>query len=486
MKKRELADSAVYRWRYWLGYMALIVLFCAAITAASLYAPGGVSEAEIEALSTTNAISPTNLGSFAQTNLPFHLLQRGLFSVFGVTVYTIKLPSLILSFIAAVAVFFLLRRWFKPNVTILSLVIMTVTGQLIFFAQSFTPHILYITYAALILLFASLIVQRAKGSALWRLLLATTVGLSLFTPYFWYIHLTLLLVALIHPHTRYALLAKRNRFKWLPAIVVLALTSAPAIFLAATHHDLLKSLVGIHSLSWALVDNLRLLLYHYLWVKPTVIGGQIAPVLDFSALFLIVLGLFKTIQHHHTARSYMIGVWLLLSLPLLVLQPSMTSIIILPLFILLAVGVEALLNQWYSLFPRNPYARITGLLMLMALIGVMVLSGLDRFTNGYRHFSGAVHEFSTDLPLLQKAIAGRQNVVLVANPHEAPLYETVARYSKYKLTVNQPAAEGATLVITRAEQMAHPNTDGWTLERIVTNSHTERADRFYLYKSAKK
>ena len=164
----------------------------------------------------------------------------------------------------------------------------------------------------------------------------------------------------------------------------------------------------------------------------------------------------------------------------------MTSIIILPLFILLAVGVEALLNQWYSLFPRNPYARITGLLMLMALIGVMVLSGLDRFTNGYRHFSGAVHEFSTDLPLLQKAIAGRQNVVLVANPHEAPLYETVARYSKHKLAVNQPAAEGTTLVITRAEQMAQPNTDGWTLKRIVTNSHAERADRFYLYKLAKK
>ena len=178
MKKHKLADSAVYRWRYWLGYLALIVLFCAAITAASLYAPGGVTEAEIEALDTTNAISPSHLGSFAQTNLPFHLLQRGLFDLFGVTIYTIKLPSLILSFIAAVAVFFLLRRWFKPNVTILSLVIMTVTGQLIFFAQSFTPHILYITYAALILLFASQIGQRAKGSALWRLLLAATVGLS--------------------------------------------------------------------------------------------------------------------------------------------------------------------------------------------------------------------------------------------------------------------------------------------------------------------
>ena len=99
MKKRKLADSAVYRWRYWLGYMALIVLFCAAITAASLYAPGGVTEAEIEALGTTNAISPTNLDSFAQANLPFPLLQRGLFDLFGVTIYTIKLPSLILSFI---------------------------------------------------------------------------------------------------------------------------------------------------------------------------------------------------------------------------------------------------------------------------------------------------------------------------------------------------------------------------------------------------
>jgi hypothetical protein len=100
------------------------------------------------------------------------------------------------------------------------MLIMVATGQLIFLSQSFTPGILYVLYTTLILLFASLVVQRAKYQQLWKISLGITLGLSMFTPYFWYINLGLLAVALIHPHPRHFLIGRRYRKSWIPAIIV--------------------------------------------------------------------------------------------------------------------------------------------------------------------------------------------------------------------------------------------------------------------------
>jgi 4-amino-4-deoxy-L-arabinose transferase-like glycosyltransferase len=162
----------------------------------------------------TNQVSLFKPATYAVTNLPFHLLQSLSFLLLGATIFSVKLPAIILSIAVAISLFFLLRRWFRPNVAILSMLIMVATGQLIFLSQSFTPGILYVLYTTLILLFASLVVQRAKYQQLWKISLGITLGLSMFTPYFWYINLGLLAVALIHPHPRHFLISRRYRKSW--------------------------------------------------------------------------------------------------------------------------------------------------------------------------------------------------------------------------------------------------------------------------------
>ncbi|MDO4773961.1 MAG: glycosyltransferase family 39 protein [Candidatus Saccharibacteria bacterium] len=482
MKKFTLPDSFLYRWRYQLGYGALILLFVAAITAASFYAPGGLSQAEIDAISVTNRLNFNDISSLAQPNLPFHLLQKAAFAVFGVSVFTIKLPSLLLAIITAFAMFFLLRRWFKPGIAILALIIMTMTGQLIFIAQHFSADIIYITHTALILLFGSLLIQRSKRHHFWHSSLALTVAFSLYTPYFWYINLGLLTVAVLHPHTRHSLFGRKQRLQWLPALGLFSLAVAPLVYLCLMNSSFLQQLIGIASLQWDILHNASILAHAFIWPFPVVIGSTITPLVDIAVLALVIFGLFSVIRQHYTARSYMIAAWLLFSLPLLLLQPTLTSIIAVPLFILLAVGLESLLREWYSLFPKNPYARGTGLILIVSLIGVMVLSGADRYINGYRYMPDAVNAHSLDLQLIANTLDAHQLTTIIASETERPIYDALAARRK-NVTVTTDTINTTPLVITNAARGAGvtPPKDA-TLERIIVNARTTDADRFYYYK----
>lgn len=488
-----MTDMLLYRLRYFLGYSSLIILFTVAITAASLYVPGGLSQPEINTLHITNSLHLSDIGSLAVPNLPLHALQKFIFSYFGVSVYTAKLPALIFAFITAVAIFLLLRRWFKPNVTIISLIIMVMTGQIIYIAQSASPQILYLMYTSLILLFATLIVQRVKAPSLWRICLAISIALSLYTPYFWYINLGLGFVAFIHPHIRYFIFGRRYRLKWSLIAVVFAILITPLIYFCLINPHLLTSLLGFTSLQWTITSNLKALAYTYFWFAPTIINGQVMPIMDVAALILVLYGIFETIKNHHTARSYMLAVWLILALPLLVLRPTLFGIMLIPLFILLAVGVEALMRSWYSLFPKNPYARAAGLILVVALVSIMTLSGADRYINSYRYIPAAVNEFNTDLPLLRQQLQKTDLTVIVSSA-EAPIYQAAAAHpmaADKQLTVltrqpeqSKPDTIYAVSAAARSKGLAQPHNA--TLLSILTNDRQDSADRFYLYKSPAK
>ena len=161
---QKAINSFIYKWRYAIGYTVLVIIFAIAIALAGLYAPGGLTQSEINTLAITNSLSKDSVNL---VNIPFHGLQLLVLKLLGVSVLTIKIPAMIFAIASIVAIFFLLKRWFKSNITILSMLIMATTSQLIFLAQSATPQILYVLYSAIIILFSSLILQKAQKPLLW-------------------------------------------------------------------------------------------------------------------------------------------------------------------------------------------------------------------------------------------------------------------------------------------------------------------------------
>ena len=485
MKKRFITDLFLYKWRYVIGYSLLVILYFIGIVTAALYAPGGLSQSEIDTIAVTNSIH-FDLNGLSIANLPFHLLQLLFFKLFGVSLITIKAPTILLSIITGLALFFLLRRWFKPNVSVLSMIIMVATSQFLFIGQNATVEILYITYTTLTLLFATLVIQHAKFSQLWRIALALTVIFSLFTPYFWYINLGLLAIAIAHPHPRHFIFSRKYHVQWLPATCVAVVFVAMIAYLCIKSPQLLQDLLDINSLNFNLLENLRAIFYLYFNINPYIVNGHITPVMDFSVIFLIIFGLLKTLQNFYLARSFMVWSWLLLTLPLIIFQPQLSALLIIPCFILLAIGIESLLSEWYGLFPRNPYARITGLVLISSLVLVLTVGGLTKYVNSYRNYPIAVNEFSQDLMVFTKEVAGNNDrIAILVDSKEQPLYQALAQHSLPQLTVKtiySPEEKTSPIYVSLAAKSALPKNHKMQLTKIVVNDRSQNSDRFYLYK----
>ena len=107
---RKPADYTLYKYRYILSYFCIAVLLVAVLWIGVLYTPGGLREQEIKSVSQASMLSRQTLEPSMVVNLPYYLLQRLSIFVFGVSEFSIKLPSIALGTLTMLGIFMLIRR----------------------------------------------------------------------------------------------------------------------------------------------------------------------------------------------------------------------------------------------------------------------------------------------------------------------------------------------------------------------------------------
>jgi hypothetical protein len=464
----------IYRFRYYLGYGIVGLLLIGLLLFAGVYTPGGLSTQEMAAVVKSSSIDMSSVTGFAVTNLPFHLLQLASINLFGVSEFSIKLPSLILAFISAIGLILLLRRWFKPRIAILASIIAITTGQFLFIAQNGAPDILYVLWSVLLLLLGTLIAKKVKWLTLWKVLFFIVAALSLYTPLSIYALVALGIATILHPHLRY-IVRQLSKPRLIAAFIVGLIIALPLIIGVIKTPALGITILGIPA-HWPNIGyNVMLLSQQYLGFAAQSSTGLMTPVFGLGSMLIIGFGIIKLIRTRDSTQSYLIIIWLICLVPVLVISPGFTSVTFLPLVLLLTTGVDSLLGYWYRLFPFNPYARLTGLVPLVVLIGVLVFSGLERYVYGYHYDPYSVSNFSQDLSLLPKSTKN-----LVVGTDELAFYQVVASH-RQGLYVSTTSSE-STFTQTHTVHIGGINYPGFTIERIITSSAGSNADRFYIYK----
>lgn len=463
----KLTRTPLYRWRYQIGYTAFVLVLAGVLLGAGFVIPGSLSPSELSSLITTANTNLEALLSASPINLPYHLLQHVTLSLFSVTILGIKLPSLLLGLLAAVALIFLLRRWYASSIAILSTIIMITTGQFIFLAQQGSPGILYIFWPAVILLFATLSASQAKLRYLWLVLGFAAAALSLYTPLSVYILLALFSAILLHPHLRFLLQKIPTNFVIVAALLA-SLILAPLVWMVIQDPSYGLVLLGIPDSVPDLIVNVKDLLMQYFGFAAVSSSSLLLPLFSLSSMMIIIYGIWLIRRKLSTVQGYIIVSWTLLLLVPLVLNPSHTSIMFIPMTLLFANGLQGLLSRWYSIFPFNPYARVAGLISLTLLISIMVLFGLERYSYSYRYAPTVVQNFSRDVLIIPKT-----NTLLVTSD-ELLLYKSVERYRPDLNVTQKPPLEGDFATTAKARRDRTPSS-------IVVSPSAEDAVRFYLY-----
>lgn len=484
---KHITDFLLYRWRYIVGYAVIGVATTALLIVAGLLIPGGLSEIEMESVVRSGALSFDTFTPDMIVNLPYQLLQRMSIDLLGVNHFSIKLPSLILGALSILGMIILLRAWFRRNVAIITTVLVITTGQFLFLAQSGSPNIVYIFWSVWLLAAALMVSRHAKPRILWKVIVFATAALSLYTPLSIYILLALISAAALHPHLRY-ITRRLHKGKVSVALLVALILVAPLNYAIIKDPSIGLTLLGIPEQWPNLWQNaVQLLSQYFNFASPSNAMNLLLPVYGLGSVILLALGIFHLATTKYTARSYIISAWVILLIPILIINPRFTSITFVPALLLMAMGIYTLLRSWYQLFPRNPYARIAGLIPLAILIGGMVLSGMNRYVNTYLYDPRLAGNFSTDLRLVNKLLESEQGkIMLIVSEKETPFYTVVATHNKNVLLTPPGTASADMMVVSRAglpSLMSHKPAVEPT--QIITNSRSSEADRFYIYKSPK-
>ncbi len=468
----KISKAFIYRWRYQIGYAVLAIGLISALIFAGLYLPGGISNQETQSVIKSSSINLGNFWTLDAVNLPYHLLQKASMALFGVSILSIKLPSIILAFLSVIGLTLLLKNWFKPSVGILASLIAITTGQFLFIAQNGTPDILYLFWSVWMILVASLIpLQNKLFRNIFIVVFFVAAAMSLYTPLSIYVILVITGAIVLHPHLRY-LIKQLSRVEMIIGFVIVLLLVSPLIVSIIKTPSLGLTMLGIPTVWPNIWINLASLSNQYFgFANP---GGTtiITPFFELGSMLLIALGVYYVFKTKATAKSYVVILWTLCLIPIVILNPAYTNITFLPLVILLGSGLSGLLSSWYGLFPRNPYARIGGLIPIVILVTVLVLSGINRYVYGYLYDPDIVPNFSKDIQLIPK---DTKNIVV--SESELPFYNVMSKYNK-KLVISTSPLGNSFLVTHNAKR----DFSGYTLSKIITSSLSDKSDRFYLYK----
>ena len=215
------------------------------------------------------------------------------------------------------------------------------------------------------------------------------------------------------------------------------------------------------------------------------------PLYTISTVILIGIGIYKFLTVKYTARSYTVLILMAFMVPLILLNPDHILDLYPLALLMIAMGIATLIINWYKLFPRNPYARIVGLVPLSIFVIGMIFSGLTRYINTYLYDPNVLSNYSSDLRLVDTTVASLKsntsNLRLIVTNDEFPFYELVAHYdSRFSVSKHYDNLPAYVIMSHDAYRAAPKIESTIELQQIVTNDRTSNSDRLYVYKTTTK
>ena len=205
MKKLIISKLFLYRHRFQIGFILLGLAYLGLLFGLPLLSPGGLSEGEMISATESYALDFTSIFKGDVVDLPYHALQKLSIMFFGLNVYAVKLPSIIIGVFLGLLLILLLNRWFKTNVALMASILAVLSGSFLYLAGSGTPLIMLVFWPTLLLWLGSKIQGVTKPKPFYCFIFAFALLAAIFTPHIIYLAGFIVIFAMIHPHLRFTI-----------------------------------------------------------------------------------------------------------------------------------------------------------------------------------------------------------------------------------------------------------------------------------------
>lgn len=292
----------------------------------------------------------------------------------------IRSISIIIFGVSAVALYRILKRWHSDRIALFATAMYATNATVLTIGRLGTPLVMLFCWSFVVALVLWLLHGKSRHTAPVTLLILST--LLLYIPggiYF------LLLFAATYINKIRAALKLVRRKSFYVAIGVSLILLAPLVVAVARNTEILRQwlllpdTINLSSILTNILDVPSAFIYRAPPEALFTIGRL--PILDVASGGLFLIGLYAYQRYVKLERTRFMIITTAIAIVLGALGQTIAAIVIvLPYaFIVIAAGLSYLLDQWYSVFPKNPIARTFGFLLLTLLICFSVYYQLYRF-----------------------------------------------------------------------------------------------------------
>jgi hypothetical protein len=177
-------------------------------------------------------------------------------------------------------------------------------------------------------------------------------------------------------------------------------------------------------------------------------GTTIIPIFNLATIGLMILGTLKGIRDWFMARSYVVLTLAVVTAIIMFCVPHEYAVVFVPTALLTTFGIDTLINEWYKLFPRNPYARVVGLLPLTALFLIIALGNISHYFGNNAHITNAAYSPSLGAIKSALTIEGDYPVTLLVGSSDLHFYEILKKeYGKLTVTTTVPETTATPVLV---------------------------------------
>lgn len=480
MKKTPISKLFLYRYRFFIGFVLLSSAYVAILFGLPLLAPRGLSAAEMESAAHSYALQPDSIFRGDVVELPYRALQKLSITLFGLNVYSVKLPSIIIGLLLGGLLILLLNRWFKSNVALFASILAVLSASFLYLAGSGTPLIMLVFWPTLLLWLGSKIQGVTKPKPMYCFIFAFVLLASIFTPHLIYLAVFIVLFALLHPHLRFTIKTLPT-FPLILTIFIIIVGLTALVMAAFINPSIIAELLLTPDFSFAqFLTNIQAAFLPFFAWNTTLESPFLSPFIGLASVALAVIGLLSTTKGFFASRNSIASCLIIFTILLSGLNPECAILILLPMAILIAHGLRYILNKWYDLFPDNPYARISAVFPIGLFLGIIIVGDIGHFIFGYRYIPMVADEFNNDVELVTENLDYGTTLYIIDND---------IAYNFFKILEDQ--GENHVLNVLPEEDSDYPThfatlgltTVSGSVERIITSPKSNDSDRIYIYNS---
>lgn len=281
-----------------------------------------------------------------------------------------RLPGVILGALVVLTIFKILDYWYTARVAILGALVLATSSWFLHTIRLSTHDAVYLL---LFVLFAlTMWLQRAPANRLAMLSCLAVALICLYTPgLVWFI-----VPLLVWQRRRLKnILATFSRWQLIVTVLFSLAAIMPLLWASIHTQDFVVAWLGLPRV-WPPVNeiakNVARLPFNIFWHgpnDPTHWLGRL-PLLDWFQAVMFIVGIYSYRFKVRLDRTLSLIYILCIGSLLVALKGPVSLALLLPfVFLIVMSGVAFMLQQWFTVFPRNPFARMTGfVLLILALL----------------------------------------------------------------------------------------------------------------------